>query len=1017
MGALGISNGVLNQKGSPAIYTDVYANRPAAGFNGRLFVSTDTSQIFEDNGTSWILIANSGIGSTGTLQVVTTNGNTTNTGITITAGGLNTNAARVSGLTQDGGVLFTDGSGNLGQDVNFNWDITNNYLGIGQTGTPTAPLDIHNADVNVFMQLNATSTNNSTIAFQNASVGKWRIGNLYSAGANTFHIYNNVLAGNALTITAANVTTFTGAVTAASLAIAGGTSSQFLKANGTTDSTAYISLTSLSATSPLVYNNATGAFTILQSGSTQSGYLSSTDWTTFNNKASLGSFSATTPLAYNSGTGAFTIQVANSGQSGYLTSTDWNTFNNKQSALTFGNLTESTSSVLTIAGGTGAVIGSGTTIQIKQSSASQNGYLSSTDWTTFNSKQAQINGTGFVKASGTTISYDNSTYYLASNPSNYITLSSLSGTTPISYNTGTGAISIAQSNTSTSGYLSSTDWNTFNSKASLTAFSASPPLSYNSGTGAFSISQASGSTNGYLSSTDWTTFNNKQNALTNPVTGTGTINYIPKFTATGTTIGNSNLQTDSNGNFGIGVTPSAWGGYSAIQIGQGSLSNGNSSNVVNVNSNAYYNGSNYIYIANGEASLYQQSTGGHNWRIAPSGTAGAAITWTQAMTLFSTGNLAINTTTDAGYKLDVNGTGRFSGELRAATYITLSEDATYSGLYYTLGFSGKSNGSSRIFADRTGADGIYIASATSTAIKFRAGGGTNDNLTIASTGDATFSNSVTATQGNFIYSGTSYAINATSNWTPTTSNNPIITFGRTSSAVAGSIGYDDSQTAIYIGTTTAHNFNIKSGSTIAATFLNSGIASFSNNLLINASDDGTRLKVVGVNTQLAGAFYGGTTSSQSFGLYVQAGTTSSDYALYVANASASSGYLKVTGDGSTIVGNGINNGQGVLQVNGGITANDISLTGASYSASATITKNYYNLFTGSTGQTLTLPSPLNNNYQYVIINTTANAVTIAAATSTNIITTTNTSVASFTLIANARCFIIADGSTKYYQVF
>ena len=35
--------------------------------------------------------------------------------------------------------------------------------------------------------------------------------------------------------------------------------------------------------------------------------------------------------------------------------------------------------------------------------------------------QPQLNGTGFVKASGTTISYDNSTYYLASNPAGYIT--------------------------------------------------------------------------------------------------------------------------------------------------------------------------------------------------------------------------------------------------------------------------------------------------------------------------------------------------------------------------------------------------------------------------------------------------------------------------------------------------------------------------------------------------------------------------------------------------------------------
>ena len=66
-------------------------------------------------------------------------------------------------------------------------------------------------------------------------------------------------------------------------------------------------------------------------------------------------------------------------------------------------------------------------------------------------------------------------------------------------------------------------------------------MSYNSGTGAFSITQSSGSTNGYLSSTDWTTFNSKQSALTNPVTGTGTLNTIVKFTATGTTVGNSNI--------------------------------------------------------------------------------------------------------------------------------------------------------------------------------------------------------------------------------------------------------------------------------------------------------------------------------------------------------------------------------------------------------------------------------------------------------------------------------------------
>ena len=54
------------------------------------------------------------------------------------------------------------------------------------------------------------------------------------------------------------------------------------------------------------------------------------------------------------------------------------------------------------------------------------------------------------------------------------------------------------------------------------------------------VPTASATNRGALSSTDWTTFNNKQDALTNPVTGTGTTNAIPKFTGA-STIGNSNI--------------------------------------------------------------------------------------------------------------------------------------------------------------------------------------------------------------------------------------------------------------------------------------------------------------------------------------------------------------------------------------------------------------------------------------------------------------------------------------------
>jgi hypothetical protein len=64
-------------------------------------------------------------------------------------------------------------------------------------------------------------------------------------------------------------------------------------------------------------------------------------------------------------------------------------------------------------------------VTINQSNATTDGYLSAANWVTFNSKQNALLGTGFVKISGTTISYDNSTYYLASNPNNFITSAAL----------------------------------------------------------------------------------------------------------------------------------------------------------------------------------------------------------------------------------------------------------------------------------------------------------------------------------------------------------------------------------------------------------------------------------------------------------------------------------------------------------------------------------------------------------------------------------------------------------------
>lgn len=54
----------------------------------------------------------------------------------------------------------------------------------------------------------------------------------------------------------------------------------------------------------------------------------------------------------------------------------------------------------------------------------------------------------------------------------------------------------------------------FTAARARSSVSAASPLSYNSTSGGFSIPVATSSANGYLSSTDWSTFNNKANAFT-----------------------------------------------------------------------------------------------------------------------------------------------------------------------------------------------------------------------------------------------------------------------------------------------------------------------------------------------------------------------------------------------------------------------------------------------------------------------------------------------------------------------
>jgi hypothetical protein len=184
---------------------------------------------------------------------------------------------------------------------------------------------------------------------------------------------------------------------------------------------------------------------------------------------------------------------------------------------------------------------------------------------------------------------------------------------------------------------------------------------------------------------------------------------------------------NTSGNLGLGVTPSAWGSLfgAAIQVRGGSIL-GYSTDVFDISQNAYADNSGYKYVTTAAASQYRQESGSHKWYQVALGSANAAITFTQAMTLTANGRLLINKTNEETYQLDVNGTGRFSAQVYGWGF------RDYRGIIASYG---QSDAGAYINAyGNTGYGG------TTNTLVF----GTNntDRLTISTTGAATFSSTL-----------------------------------------------------------------------------------------------------------------------------------------------------------------------------------------------------------------------------------------------------------------------------------
>lgn len=159
---------ILNQRQTPAFYADTLANRPAAGFVGRIFVSTDTFAFYRDNGTTWDLIGGPGTG-------------------TITGSGAN------------GQVSYWNGASTITGSNDLFFDAVNGHLGIN-TITPGTALDVHHDQSTVLQLQQTVATNDNRITFINTGAALWRIGSFYNAGANDFGIFDVVGAAQPVTI-------------------------------------------------------------------------------------------------------------------------------------------------------------------------------------------------------------------------------------------------------------------------------------------------------------------------------------------------------------------------------------------------------------------------------------------------------------------------------------------------------------------------------------------------------------------------------------------------------------------------------------------------------------------------------------------------------------------------------------------------------------------------------------------------------------------------------------------------
>jgi len=424
-----------------------------------------------------------------------------------------------------------------------------------------------------------------------------------------------------------------------------------LKGNGTAISAAVSGTDYAPATSgtSILYGNGAGGFSNVTIGSGVSftgGTLSATG-----SGGTITSVTGTAPISSSGGTTPnISITQSSATTSGYLSSTDWNTFNNKQPSGTYVTSVTATSPVLSSGGTT-------PNISMGAASSSASGYLTSTDWTTFNNK-----GSGSVTSVALSLP---SIFSVSGSP--VTTSGTLTGTlTTQTANTVFAGPSTGSAATPTFRALVSADIPSLNY---VTSVSGTSPISVTSGyTPTVSISQAGVSSSGYLSSTDWNTFNNKGSGSVTSVSGTGSVNGI---TLTGTVtssgsltlggtlsgIGNSQLTNSTISGVALGSNLFSLTAGTGVSFSSGTTYNGSAAITIN----ATGTGGTVTSVAATVPSFLSISgspiTTSGTLAISYSGTALPAVNGGTAQISYTTGDILYASASNTLSKLAIGTTG------------------------------------------------------------------------------------------------------------------------------------------------------------------------------------------------------------------------------------------------------------------------------------------------------------------------------------------------------------------------